>query len=140
MRSTMPALRVASPQALRNAFGAQAMPRLLVRTTVAVRALAVVEHGPQPARYRDIHAAAGLGLPQSYPLPVIGGPGQREQIALPLAGFERQHQRPLQGSGRHREERRKMGFLPNLFGAVGMVEALDALGRAIQCQSPRPRP
>ena len=135
----MSALRQASPQALRKAFCCHASPRLLV-SICGRGSLGVVEHGSQPAGHRDIDATAGLALPQPYPSAVIGGPRKYQQVALPLSGFQREHQRTLQWLGRDRHERSDVLLLPYLLRAVGVIQTLDALGRSVQREPARSRP
>jgi hypothetical protein len=56
--------------------------------TVAVR-LVLSRICPQAARDWNIDPTTGLALLQTNPLPVISRPRQRQQVALPLTGFQR---------------------------------------------------
>jgi hypothetical protein len=69
--------------------------------------------------------------------PVIGGPREREKIALPLAGPQRQNQRQLHFPACRGQQPGDVRLGPNLVAAIGGIEPTAALARVFGAKTAR---
>jgi hypothetical protein len=92
VRPTIPTAAQALRHDERNPSSVHGLLSVLAKISV-LRFVCNVEHGPEGFADWNADAAPSLRLPQPDMRPVLCGPWQSQQIALPLAGPERQQQR-----------------------------------------------
>jgi hypothetical protein len=87
-----------------------------------------IERGFQRRADLDPHPSAGLPLPQPNVSAVIARPRQPQEIALPLAGPQREQQRQMQMRGRRCEKGRFVLDAPHEVNAGAVVGVASMCG------------